>query len=164
MPPEPFTAGVKAIEYTARPSHVDTATLVELSARGAADAGGPRAKPETAHRDGSTIRVETTGPVLGATVAGAVTVRRFDPATGWSPVAVTGGGYTEPEITIELDAGKLPPDGSLLRVVLAGTGPNPVVAAVDGAPIPLAGLVGGLPGSREDGHDAAFTLLFKTGG
>jgi hypothetical protein len=47
--------------------------------------------------------------------------------------------------------------GNLVRVIARGTGPSPLLGAA--ALVPLAGAVGGPPGTAEDGHD--FVLMVK---
>jgi hypothetical protein len=48
------------------------------------------------------------------------------------------------------------PINDLIRVIVKGTGPRPVMGA--DPMVPLAGLVGGPPGTKYDGHDAVWTF------
>jgi hypothetical protein len=47
-----------------------------------------------------------------------------------------------------------PPAYDLVRLIVRGTGPTPVFGANH---VPLAGLLGGPPGTIDDGHDAVLT-------
>jgi hypothetical protein len=154
---QPVTASADRIDTGVRVSHVDTATLVDLAARTTADAGGPRVRPDTAARAGDTVTVDVTGPVREPTLAGAVSVRRLDDAAGWVPVAVGPPTFAGSTITIPLTTAGIAAT-ERLRVLIAGTGPTPVVGDVAGQPVPLAGVVGGPPAGREEGHDAVFTI------
>jgi hypothetical protein len=49
------------------------------------------------------------------------------------------------------------PVNELVRLVVRGTGSTPIVGA--DPTVPLAGLYGGPPGTRHDGHDAV--LMFR---
>jgi hypothetical protein len=152
---EPVTASVQPIDYTVRPAHVDTATLGDVVG-GEADVGGPRVRTGTARLDGDTVRVETTLPVLEGTLRPAVTVTALDPATGWSDLPVADARFADPEIAIQLAAA--PAAGAVLRVVVAGTGPRPVVSDPAAGPVrALAGVVGDPPTGPE-GRDAVFTI------
>ncbi len=151
---DPPRASVADIDYSVRPSHVDTVTLLELAARGEADAGGPRVK--SVRTVGKVIHVEVTRAVVPTTLS--ASVHAYDPATGWRPVAVSGLGYTAPDITIDLTT--RPANNTRLRIVLPGTGPAPVVADEAGLPVALAGVVGGSPAGRDEGRDAVLGLLF----
>lgn len=151
---DPPTASVTDIDYSVRPSHVDTTTLLELAVRGDADAGGPRVR--SVRTAGKVIHVEMTRDVVPATLS--ASVRAYAQATGWTNVAVANIGYTRPDITIELTTA--PADGTRLRIVLPGTGPTPIAADDGGVPVALAGLVGGAPADRDEGRDAVLGLVF----
>lgn len=163
---EPVTAGVGAIEIGARTSHVDTATLVELAsgltgtrAATPVDAGGPRVVADSARRDVDSITVEVTAALANGPLAGGVSVHRFDDAAGWvdvadGPATIAGTTLTVP-ITAGLDV------AAVLRLVLFGTGPTPLVglpAAAGTRPAPLAGVTGGPAAGPHTGADVELMI------
>jgi hypothetical protein len=157
------------IDLSVRRTHVPTWVLSELLAElldgdgcgsgdCASDARGPRV--ERIRLAGATVTVEFRGRIVPSTLAGALEVRSFEEATGWSdPVPLTPSVTDGPAgsvLSFELPA---PPDGGLTyRMSLAGTGPTPLVGLVDGRPVPLAGLVGDPPATRSEGRDVVRRL------
>lgn len=180
-------APTPTIVTNVRPSHVATATIQELlcgplfgngggggGAGGGGDgggggggggtttdAGGPRVIPDSVQlaADKRSVTLKVTGPLAPASLdEDAFSVTGFDEDDGWSDVSianvkVSGGGADT--VTIAL---KERPTGSLVRLVARGRGPAPVLGVVGTARIPLAGVVGGPPGTKDDGHDFAITL------
>jgi hypothetical protein len=157
------------IDLSVRRTHVPTWVLSELlgelldggscgSGGCASDARGPRV--ERIRLSGATVTVKFRGRVVAATVPGAVQVRAFEEATGWGdPVPLNPSVADEPAGSVlTFDLPVPPSDTVTYRLVLAGTGPTPLVGLVDGRPVPLAGLVGDPPGSRAQGRDVVRRL------
>ncbi len=162
-----------AIDVRVRPSHVATSTIQELlcgplfaamasspasaSAPEPTDAGGPRIDPASvALATRRRVTLMTTKPVDPPSAQ----VEQFDVTTyasddGWSALDIgkvkTDGAGT----TITIDLKEAMPAGQIVRLVARGTGPQPILG-VD--LVPLAGAVGGPPGSLNDGHDFAIIL------
>jgi hypothetical protein len=160
---DPVTAGVQSVDIGARISQVDTATLAELCSGGAAaaeggDAGGPRVVAGSEQRAGDAVTVELTAAVAEPTLGTGVAVRRYDDAAGW--VDASGGAPTlaGSTLTIPLAAGIDP--AAVLRVVLYGTGPAPLVGvpAAGQRPVPFAGVTGGPPAGTATGADAELMI------
>ena len=93
-------------------------------------------------------------PVLAGSVGRAVTVTSLS-ADGWSEEDVESVRYDAQgqRIVVHLAAR---PANDVVRLVVKGTGPAPVYG-VDPA-VPLAGIRGGPPAGRHDGHDAVVTV------
>jgi hypothetical protein len=172
---EPRTVAVDEIDPGVRWSHVATTTLSELAAfppptsapptaagpgepGGPADAGGPRVLPDTAAVEGDAITFRVTEPPVAATLTDAVEVHRLDDEQGWVAEEVTQVGYHGGHRRVRVRLAAAPAADAVLRVTVRGTGPRPVVAEVSGIHLPLAGLAGGPPGGRHEGHDAVFTI------
>jgi hypothetical protein len=152
-----------------RPSHVATATIQELlngplfgpGGGGQADAGGPRVIPSTVQlaADKRSVTFRLTGPLAPMSVAtAAVTVACFDDAVGWSNLdilsaQVSGAGADTVTVALKETAA-----GSIARLLVRGRGPEPVLGVVGTGRIPLAGVVGGPPGTKDDGHDFAIMI------
>jgi hypothetical protein len=160
---DPVTAGVGNIDLGVRTSHVDTATLVELAAAAGrsttGDAGGPRLVAGSAARAGDEVSFTVTAPVAAATLAAGVQVHRFDPAAGWVDASAGARTIAGTTVTVPLIPGL--DAAAVLRLVVSGTGPTPVVgepATPGAAPVPFAGLTGGPPGSAGSGHDAELMI------
>jgi hypothetical protein len=159
------------IDVRVRPSHVATSTIQELlcgplfGAIAAApqaplatdDAGGPRADPKsvkltTARR----ITLATTKPVDPASAD----AEQFDVTTyasdhGWSALEISNVATDAAGTTITIDLKKAMPADQIVRLVARGTGPQPILGT---DLVPFAGIVGGPPGSVNDGHDFAIIL------
>ena len=157
------------IDHSVRRTHLPTWVIEELLAELAArhsvalpDAGGPRLA--AVERTGSTVTIELTGDVVGGTIAGALSVHRFDTAAAdprWDPVTPSPA-YTAADdgppatpATITFTLPEEPTPERTFRLLLRGTGDTPLVGLVGNQPVPLAGRVGGPAGGPADGHDVA---------
>lgn len=154
-----------------RPSHVATATIQELlngplfgpggGGGGTTDAGGPRVIPGSVQlaADKRSVTFKVTGPLAPASVdAAPFTVTCFDETDGWSNLDILNAqvsGAGADTVTVALKEG---PSGSIVRLVVRGRGPAPVLGVVGTGRIPLAGVVGGPPGTKDDGHDFAIMI------
>jgi hypothetical protein len=150
----------------ARPSLVATGTIQELvcglapallGTEGDQDAGGPRVIPESvwwAAADRLTFKV--TSSLVTSTLSlrdpPAVLVTSLSDR-GWVPEDVERVSYDDKTRTVTV-AFHDPPAYDLVRLIVRGTGPTPVFGTNH---VPLAGLVGGPPGTTHDGHDAVLT-------
>jgi hypothetical protein len=156
------------IDPTVRTALVPTATIQELVCglapsligdEPSEDAGGPRVIGEEIRlsENGLRLDIPVTAPIVRSSARGSVGVTSLsaDSADPWVVEDLNGTSYEEspPRIVVNL-ADR--PAKSLIRIVVKGTGPKPVMGASPA--VPLAGLVGGPPGSRHDGHDAVWVL------
>jgi hypothetical protein len=159
-----FTLTRALIDPTVRPTHVATSTIQELNlwaAAGAAtpttpspppttaDAGGPRIDRASVTLTAKQLTMQASLPFDPPSVdVTAFTLTQLDPSDGWSVIdirSVTVG----PSNTLKLDL-KDSPRGAVLRLIARGTGPEPLVGT---SGVPLAGAIGGPPGSAWDGND-----------
>jgi hypothetical protein len=155
----------------ARPSLVATSTIQELvcglapallGTEGEQDAGGPRVVPQSLWwaDDASRLTFKVTSPLIRSTLS-----LRDPPALlvtslsdrGWVPEDLQRVGYDDKTKTVTVTFHD-PPAYDLVRLVVRGTGPTPVVGTNH---VPLAGLVGGPPGTADDGHDAVLTMTIE---
>lgn len=171
---ETFTiaAPLPAPDVKVRPSLVATATIQELlngplfgaggaapapAAAPAADAGGPRIRPDDVTIEARKITFIASGPLAANSVdRDSIDVSSFEDAQGWSAIdfkvpKVDAAGTT---VTVELKEATVV--GHTIRLIVKGTGPYPVLGQ---NLIPLAGVSGGPAGSKHDGHD--FVLMTK---
>jgi hypothetical protein len=125
------------------------------------DAGGPRIRRESVKwtHGGTRLRFSVTAPLNTSTIRDAVHITSLRDR-GWEDEDVVDvdchDGY---QVEIELaDA----PDCEIVRLIVKGTGAWPVFG-VD-PPVPLAGLVGGPPGTADDGVDVVLTFTSGPGG
>jgi hypothetical protein len=141
---------------TVRPSHVATATIQELLC-GPRFVGGPPTTPVGPIVTGAELGVQSisfsTSRQMAATTLRpkACSVTEYDDAGGWSAVDI--------KTVTDLGSGKVQIDlkkaftGSLVRLIIRGTGPTPLLAADDHAPL-------GAPRTgADDGAD--FIKMFK---
>lgn len=171
------------VDVTVRPSHVATSTIQELlcgplfqllaapppedeegDAEGEGgdeveeveglngeDAGGPRIYTDSVEATTMSIKCHLSAALLAETVTPeAVSVSWLD-AEGWHVSQINEVNYWSEDLSITINlasaiAGKL-------RLIVRGTGATPMLGA-DG--VPLAGAVGGAPGTAHDGHDFVF--------
>ena len=149
------------IDRSVRPSHVATTTIQDLLC-GPIFGGAPAVPPPTG--DGTGPRVDRASvkfpdpssivfsvdkdlqPASVAVAAFSVTI--FDSGNGWQVIDVDKAGFdaATKTVTVALKA-KLT---GLVRLIVSGTGPTPILGA---DLVPLAGEVGGPAGTVHDGHD-----------
>ncbi|HEV7590717.1 MAG TPA: hypothetical protein VGO40_21585, partial [Longimicrobium sp.] len=167
--------GKPLVDPTVRPSHVATSTIQELTCGGACcaapapappppppppddalflpvDAGGPRIASAALTR--AAVVMQATAKLAQHSVTpAAFSVSRFDPARGWTAMKI-GSATVDAANRIMLAVGTRAA-GAVVRVIARGTGPTPVLG--EGL-VPLAGAVGGPPGTADDGHDFVIML------
>lgn len=154
------------IDLSVRRSHVPTWVIEELIAELLAGQAGPVVEPDAAgprvaaiRRSGTTVTVELTSGIVQGSLAGAVDLRQIDTAAtpAWTTPTAPTLTYTAPAppapatFTFELPAEPTATVG--YRMILRGTGPEPLVGLVAGRAVPLAGVVGGPPSGAADGRD-----------
>ena len=150
-----------------RTALLPTATIQELNCGlapgligedSAADAGGPRVIGEriSLSNDGNRLVIPLTAPLAEPSV--------FLGSVGVTSLSADKGGWiVEDVFDTKFDAEQQAlvvamadrPRHDHVRIIVKGTGPRPLLGADT---VPLAGLVGGPPGSKHDGHDAVWTL------
>ena len=155
-----------SVDTSVRPSHVATTTIQDLlcgrfgaaSGAGAPDTG-PRVDPDPEQiiLTSKTIQFRVDKDLLDASVKPeAFSVSWFTAESGWQistvPIASYGGGETK-TVKLELDSDI----SGRVRLIVFGTGPTPLLGA-DLAP--LAGAIGGPPGTMHEGHDFVFMKDF----
>ncbi|MGH3821332.1 MAG: hypothetical protein ACRDRA_00570 [Pseudonocardiaceae bacterium] len=152
------------VDPTVRRSLVATGTIQELTCGLAPgvlgvgteqDAGGPRVIPESVSwpDPANRLRFTVTGPLLEGSLRDHPIVVTSLSERGWVREDIERISYDAEGCTVTVVLHD-PPAYDLVRVIVRGTGPTPVFGANR---VPLAGLVGGPPGSRHDGHDAVLT-------
>lgn len=160
------TAGT--VEQEVRRAHVATRTLTELllatilggapaigAVAGGTDAGGPRVA--SVDFAGKTITIELTKPLAAGSISDEVfRVSSFGDAR-WRHIKVDDREYQAGSTTVKLTL-KSDPGPDPLRLVVRGTGLAPLLGEDF---VPLAGGVGGVPGSVHDGND--FVLMHRQG-
>jgi hypothetical protein len=168
------SASVGSIDPSVRWSHVPTATIVELlSALGntgraggtVVDAGGPRIDPSTAEwdEDEDSIVVTTSGTFIEGTIESGTTIASIHPTqrdAGWTEVPFTAE-FDQRNDTLRFRLTPPPRRPRLVRVLMRGTGPVPVMGrsrSPDGPPVAFAGPVGGPPSDGASGADVAFMI------
>lgn len=176
------------VDPTVRPAHVATSSLQELlcgplfGSAGpvppgppgppvtppgppavpeapAAGGGGPRVDPASVTVTGETITFRVTAPLSRNSVdPRAVSISAFDKADGWQPATVKATRYdaARKAVTVELGAR---PGGNLVRLIVKGTGPFPVLGT---DLVPLAGAAGGPHGGAHDGVDFVHMLKLRS--
>ena len=176
---EPVGDGWRMLDATidpgVRPIHIATSTIQELLCGPAcppatggdgdggedeghgrvdaliADAGGPRADPASVRMSPRRLRLEVTAELHPASVTpDAFSVTVFDDA-GWSviPIARATAAHGQ-RVTLELGESLR---GRCVRLIARGSGPMPLLGR---DLVPLAGAVGGPPGTAHAGHDFVF--------
>jgi hypothetical protein len=151
----------------ARPSLVATSTIQELvcglapallGADSEQDAGGPRVAPQSLAwaDDFSWLSFKVTGSLQKSSLY----LREPPPVVvtslsdrGWVPEDLQRVTYDDGTKTVTVTFHD-PPAYNLVRLIVRGTGPTPVFGTNH---VPLAGLLGGPPGTADDGHDAVLT-------
>jgi hypothetical protein len=100
-------------------------------------------------------RVPVSDDLVAGSVRRAVTITSLS-ARGWVDEDVESVRYDPQERRIVVELANRPVN-NVVRLVVKGTGPTPVYGVDPAAP--LAGVWGGPPGSRHDGHDAVVTVV-----
>ena len=160
------------IDVSVRRSHVPTWVIEELIAEAltggmgsevATDAEGPRVTK--IERAATTVTIELTADVHEPSLAGGFELRSFDSGAdpSWSTPAAPALTYqastASAPATVTFDLPAEPTATVAYRMVLKGTGPEPVVAVDGGRIVPLAGRAGGPPASADDGRDVVQMFL-----
>lgn len=141
------TATIQELTCALAPGLIDTVTSV--------DAGGPRVTgPADLSADGHQLRVTVTAPVNTGSLRRAIKVTSLS-ARGWVDEDIDTVRFDADSTAIVIELADRPVNQTV-RLIVRGTGPTPVFG-VD-PEVPLAGLVGGPPGTRDDGHDAVLTF------
>jgi hypothetical protein len=150
------------VDVSVRPSHVPVRTVQELTcgpaSSGAEQGTAPRIDPRAVTLAGTTVTIPVSAALSAASVQpGAFSVTTFEDVGGWTILQVQSAAYDDPTTTIQLTLGAAPAAGSLVRLIARGTGEQPLLGT---DLVPLAGVVGGLPGTPDDGHD--FVLMQRS--
>ena len=156
------------VDTSVRPSHVATTTIQDLlcgrliaASESQAEDTGPRVNPASVNLSVPNVVMLTLDKeILEASInPNAFSVTWFNAAEGWHTLSVVsaeyGGGETK---TIKLELG-----GNMngrVRLIVFGTGPSPLVG-ID--MVPLAGAVGGPPGTPHDGRDFVYMKDYVRG-
>jgi hypothetical protein len=131
----------------------------------AEDAGGPRVigADITLSSNGRRLLIPVTQPLARGSVPGSVGITTLSPdkVGGWVVEDLYDTRFDTDHNTIVVELADRPVN-NLIRIVVKGTGAKPVVGKASG--IPLAGLVGGPPGTVHDGHDAVWTFANPVAG
>jgi hypothetical protein len=119
------------VDVSVRPTHVATTTVQELLLGSAGVSGGPFVIPSSVTVVDATSTIELTvsddlAPM--SVIPGNFTLSIFDKVAGWSTPALTASTYdnTTRKITLTYTP---PLTGSLIRLIVRGTGPTPVLGA-----------------------------------
>jgi hypothetical protein len=155
------------VDPTVRPAHVATATIQELlcgplfrSRDEAADAGGPRVRRQSVRLRNRTITMTFDRPLRRASVSAepfsVTTFGRY----GWNDLEVRQASYRRQGSLVTLNLRETP-EGDALRLIARGTGDEPLLGE---DLVPMAGVVGGPPGSLHDGHDFVHMMPLEAGG
>ncbi len=153
-PGSPWEVIEAPVSVDLRQTLVDTATIQELlvgGGLGQSDAGGPRAIADQVTVVDQTITVPLDKPLDEVSVnAAAVSVTAFD-VNGWADVDVLDVDFENATNNFVILLNE-PPGDRLIRIVVRGTGPTPLLGT-DAAP--FAGRVGGASAAGYDGADFA---------
>lgn len=173
------------VDPTVRPTLLSTALIQELlcgapcrtapagggalalrATAGAPDAGGPRIDPASVRLKGKKLSFSFDGVVVKRSLLdpGALSVTTFDAEKGWRDVAITAPSLVNKDGRTVVGAvlDRAPADG-VVRLIVRGTGPRPVLARSGTGPfLPLAGAVGGPPAGPHDGRDFVHMLRARS--
>jgi hypothetical protein len=153
-------------DSSARTALIPTTTIQELTCGlapgvigdvAAADAGGPRVVGDSVawSEDALVLDFEVTA----ALVPGSVTRRAVHLTSlaerGWVEEDLYAVEYDPDNLRVVVNLADRPVN-ELVRLIVRGTGGTPIFG--EDPAVPLAGLVGGPPGTVNDGHDAVLTL------
>jgi hypothetical protein len=120
------------------------------------DAGGPRVIRDSVvlSDDGRTLLFQVTAPLIPGSVRRAIAITSLS-ARGWVDEDIDTIRYDPEDLAVVVSLADRPIN-EIVRLIVRGTGETPVFGG-DPA-VPLAGLVGGPPGSVDDGVDAVLTF------
>jgi hypothetical protein len=152
-------------EPLVRRALLPTATIQELTCGVApgllgvgpdSDAGGPRVIREsvTLSEDGRTLTFRVTAHLIPGSVRRAIAITSLS-ARGWVDEDIDAIRYHDDDLAVVVSLADRPIN-EIVRLIVRGTGPTPVFGS-DPA-VPLAGLVGGPPGSADNGVDAVLSF------
>lgn len=119
------------------------------------DGGGPRVTGEAElSEQGRRLSFAVTADVLPASLRRAIVITSLS-ERGWVEEDIDTVRYEPEEHRVIIELADRPIN-DLVRLIVRGTGPTPVYG--DDPRVPLAGRVGGPPGTAESGHDAVLTF------
>ena len=123
---------------------------------GTGDAGGPRVIRESValSEDGRTLTINVTAPLVQGSIRRAIAITSLS-SRGWVDEDIDRIRYDSKNLAVIVNLADRPIN-EVVRLIVCGTGPTPVFGS--DPPVPLAGLVGGPPGSADDGVDAVLTF------
>jgi hypothetical protein len=149
-----ITAPIPVPDVRVRPSHIATATIQELACGPAlSTSAGPLVTDAQLAATGDSITLKTSRPIAEKTLAaGAFSVTDYTDADGWTNLAIN-------SVTLAADgsiqvAFTAAAPASLVRLIVRGTGPKPLLAADNQIPLGAPGAAG-----ADDGTD--FVKMFK---
>lgn len=158
------TVADDGIDHGVRRVHVPTTVVSDLLLGALTappvppvDAGGPRLDVAAVERpDAKTVRVPVTVPLAPTSLTG-VSARRWSTAAGWEDAGATVT-YDDTDAHLVVAFVDDLTAGQLVRIHVPGTGATPVVAEVDGRPVPLAGTPADPPAGPDQGRDVVLTI------
>ncbi|WP_255768571.1 hypothetical protein [Pseudarthrobacter sulfonivorans] len=122
---------------------------------GTDDGGGPRVVGDASlSDDGRTLSFEVSAPVLQSSLRRAIGITSLS-ERGWVEEDIDTVRYEDKPQRVVIELADRPVN-ELIRLIVLGTGPTPVYG--DSPRVPLAGRVGGPPGTADNGHDAVLTF------
>jgi hypothetical protein len=150
-------------DVTVRPSHVATATIQELLCGPLfTDAGGPP-PPQPAPTGPTVIEAKLVEKTVSFTTSRAIAeatldsnafdVTAYDDQDGWFVIEIATVAL-QSDGSVNVDLKEAPPPDALVRLIIKGTGPTPLLAADDHVPLGAPGT-----GGADDGTD--FVKMFN---
>ncbi|MEO8333805.1 MAG: hypothetical protein ABI664_02450 [bacterium] len=126
----------------------------------AGDAGGPRVDPASATiKSSRRISLDFSAPLsLRAVGVEQFSVTAFSSKGGWTTLDISDVKLDSAANTVVLEMKDTITASSTIRLIARGTGPQPLLGTDH---VPLAGAIGGPPGSVNDGHDFVIMLRRK---
>jgi hypothetical protein len=120
------------------------------------DAGGPRVIRDSVSlsEDGRALSFNVTAPLIPGSVRRAIAITSLS-SRGWVDEDIDSIQYGPDDLAVIISLADRPIN-DIVRLIVRGTGETPVFGS-DPA-VPLAGFVGGPPGSADDGIDAVLTF------
>jgi hypothetical protein len=155
---EPFKLTGGEVDVTVRPSHLATSTIQELlcgplfrNVGATSPSSGPRVLPESISIGDAGITLKLDQEVEPNSISSETFAITMFGEAGWQDVAFTPTASDASTITLDLDPDL--PSGVLVRLIVRGTGPKPLLGKNRA---PLAGVVGGPEPQAHDGIDFVF--------